>query len=239
MKKIKGSLIVPLIIVGLSLIFTNGCKKSDSSNDNGQPQGQTVTDIDGNVYPVVTIGTQTWMAANLRTTKYRDGTPITLVNDSVQWTELKTAAYCNVNNSEANTATYGRFYNWYAVTNSYNIAPAGWHVPADTDWTILSTYVGSGPGGKLKATGLTYWSSPNSGATNSTGFNGYGAGDRSTNGAFRYFGTYGCFWCTTQSDTANAVEHVLSTNSANLIRMAISKKLGINVRCVKDQAVQK
>jgi len=239
MKKRKSYLIFPLLIMGCFLIFSYSCKKSDSNSDTGPIVGQTVTDIDGNVYPVVTIGTQTWMAANLKTTKYRNGTPIPLVSDSLQWTTLSTPGYCNVKNSDANTAAFGRFYNWYAVNSSNNIAPVGWHVPADTEWTILSTYLGSGPGGKLKATGLTYWSSPNSGATNSTGFNGYGAGDRSKNAAFNYFGTYGCFWCITAVDSTNAWEHVLSTNSTNLIKMSITKGLGINVRCIKDQPAKK
>jgi len=233
MKKLNVMLICPLLIMGFALIFSNGCKK-DSNNTNPAP-GQTVTDIDGNVYPAVTIGTQTWMAANLKTTKYRNGTPIPKVSDSLQWTLLTTPGYCNYNNDPNTVSAYGLYYNWYAVTDSNNnIAPAGWHVPTDAEWTTLTNYLGTGAGGKLKSTGTNYWNSPNASATNSTGFNGMPGGDRSYDAIFHYLGTYGCFWCTTENSATDAWEHVLSCNSGNLLRMAYSKDLGLNIRCVKD-----
>lgn len=218
--------------MGLVLLFFYSCKKD--STDNTTVTGATVTDIDGNVYPVVTIGTQTWMAANLKTTRYRNGDTIPMVSDSLQWAALSTPGYCNYNNNAANAAIYGFYYNFYAVTASNNIAPVGWHVPTDAEWDTLTTYLGTGGGGKLKETGLTYWGSPNSGATNVTGFDGRGGGDRSYTGTFHYLGTYGCFWCTTESSATDAVEHVLSTNSANILRETYPKGLGLNLRCVKD-----
>ena len=232
MKKLKGILIYPCIVMGFVMIFSNGCKKS---GDSSTPSTSiTVTDIDGNVYPVVTIGTQTWMAANLKTTKYRNGKSIPPVSDSVQWSLLKTPGYCNPLNSSDMVNTYGRFYNWFAVTDTDNIAPAGWHVPTDAEWATLMNYLGSGGGGSLKATGTTYWNSPNAGATNSTGFNGLPAGDRSYTGTFHYMGTYGCWWCTTESSSTNAWEHVLSCNSSNVTRIEYSKGIGLSVRCIKD-----
>lgn len=221
-----------MILIMVFLLGLSGCKKSDSTTT--PSTGATVTDIDGNVYPTVTIGTQTWMAANLRTTKYRNGNPIPVVTDSAQWKGLTTDAYCNINNDANTVAVYGRLYNWNAVTSSSNIAPVGWHVPTDAEWTTLTTFLGSGAGGKLKSTGTTYWNSPNAGATNSTGFNGLPGGDRSNNGAFHYFGTYGCFWCTTEASVTDGWEYVLSCNSANVTRMQYSKGLGLSVRCVKD-----
>jgi uncharacterized protein (TIGR02145 family) len=232
MKKFKGNLIYPLIIMGFALICSYGCKKS--SNNNNPASGSTVTDIDGNVYPVVTIGTQTWMAENLKTTKYRNGTPIPNVSDSVQWAALTTDAYCNFNNDPNTVAVYGRYYNWYAVTDSNNIAPLGWHVPTDAEWTTLVTYLGSGGGGKLKSTGTTYWDSPNTSATNSTGFSGLPAGDRSYNGLFHYLGMYGCWWCTTEYSATDGLEYVVEYNSSGITRLAYSKGLGLSVRCVKD-----
>ncbi|MCX6246672.1 MAG: fibrobacter succinogenes major paralogous domain-containing protein [Bacteroidetes bacterium] len=232
MKK-KGKLIYLFLILGVSFIFSNSCKKSsDSGNNSGTVV--TVTDIDGNVYPTVIIGTQTWMAANLKTTRYRTGDSIPHVADSLQWVALTTAGYCNINNDPGTVNIYGRLYNWAAVTDSKNIAPAGWHVPTDAEWTTLLTYLGSGAGGKLKSTGTTYWNSPNAGATNATGFSGLPGGDRSSNGLFHYKGIYGCFWCTTEFSATDAWEHVLSYISSNVTRMSYSKGLGLSVRCVKD-----
>ena len=235
MKKIKGNLIYPIIIIGIVLIFITGCKKKDDSNNNPAPSGITVTDIDGNVYHAVTIGTQVWMAENLKTTKYRNGILIPVVTDSVQWATLTTPASCYFNNDLNMVNTYGRLYNWYAVTDTSNIiAPAGWHVPTEAEWTTLTTYLGTGAGGKLKSTGTTYWNSPNAGATNATGFNGLPGGDRSNTGLFHYLGVYGCFWCTTAYSPTDGLEYVLSTNSSNVISMNYSKGLGLSVRCVKD-----
>jgi uncharacterized protein (TIGR02145 family) len=232
MKKIKGILIYPFMLMGVLLLLLWSCKKSDSGTN--QVTGPTVTDIDGNVYPIVTIGTQVWMAENLKTTKYRNGNPIPLVSDSAEWSTLTTPAYCSYLNDLSNVTIYGRLYNWYAVTDNNNIAPVGWHVPADSEWTVLTTFLGTSPGGKLKATGTTYWISPNAGATNATGFSGLPGGDRSNSGLFHYLGTYGCFWCTTETSATNGWEHILSTNSGNVLRMDYPKGLGLSVRCVKD-----
>ena len=111
----------------------------------------TVTDIDGNVYRTVKIGTQVWMAEKLKTTRYRNGDPIPNVTDNPQWISLKTGALCWYKNDEANKATYGSLYNWFAVADSRNIAPVGWHVPSDEEWTTLTTCLGGEffAGGKL------------------------------------------------------------------------------------------
>ena len=130
-----------------------------------------VTDIDGNVYQTVTIGTQVWMVENLKTTRYIDGTAIPLDTNSSTWGGLTTPGYCWYNDSAIYGNTYGALYNWYAV-NTGKLAPAGWHVPTDSEWTVLTTYLGGETvaGGKLKDTGTTYWQSPNTGATNASGF---------------------------------------------------------------------
>ena len=234
MKKQQNFLLHSFVVMGLLSLLLWGCKKDNSATE--ESTAGTVTDIEGNVYHTVTIGTQTWMAENLKTTKYRTGKPITPVTDSLQWSTLSTEAYCMYRNDPSRVAVYGLLYNWFAVTDTNNIAPQGWHVPADSEWTTLTNYLGTGGGGKLKATGTTYWNSPNASASNSTGFNGLPGGDRSYTGEFHYLGTYGCFWCATESSAANAPEHVLSCNSGNILMFDLSKGLGLSVRCVKDKA---
>src|SRR5665647_3709784 len=146
--KIK-TMIYTVLLAGLLFPLLNNCKK-EATTDPDQTSG-TVTDIDGNVYHTVTIGTQVWMVENLKTTKYRNGDPIPNVTDNIAWGALTTGAYCNYNNDTNNSITYGRLYNWYAANNR-NIAPSGWHVPTVAEWTILITYVGgkSVGGDKLK-----------------------------------------------------------------------------------------
>lgn len=130
----------------------------------------TVTDSDGNVYRTVTIGTQVWMAANLKVTRYRNSDALPSVTDGFAWEALTTGAYRNFDNSPKSAAVYGRLYDWHAVNDSRNIAPERWHVATASDWMTLMSYVGSDPGGKLKDTGTVHWLSPNTGATNQTGF---------------------------------------------------------------------
>lgn len=174
-------------------------KEIQSSEDN-----INVTDIDGNIYHTVQIGTQIWMVENLKTTKFNDGTTIPLVTDNIAWSKLTTPAYCWNKNIENNKDTYGALYNWYAV-NTGKLCPKGWHVPTDNDWTILANYLGgetydnknieSKTGGKLKESGTIHWSSPNEGATNETGFTGLPGGSRAYyKGDFNEIGTMGDWW---------------------------------------------
>ncbi|MBI4645984.1 MAG: fibrobacter succinogenes major paralogous domain-containing protein [Bacteroidia bacterium] len=107
-----------------------------------QNQAQTVTDIDGNIYNTIIIGTQEWMQENLKVIHYRNGDAIPDVTGDTQWSNLSTGAYCNYNNNESNALIYGRLYNWYAVADSRNICPAGWHTPTDAEWTTLTDYLG-------------------------------------------------------------------------------------------------
>jgi uncharacterized protein (TIGR02145 family) len=231
--KTKMRILVSSLFLGLFLIAMYGCKK-DSSDTTPPTPVVTITDFDGNVYPTITIGTQVWMAANLKTTHYRNGTSIPQVSDSTEWSGLTTPASCYLDNNADKLITYGRLYNWLAVTDSNNIAPTGWHVPTDAEWSILETFLGTGPGGKMKTTGTSLWLGPNAGASNSSGFSGLPGGDRSYNGLYHYEGMYGCFWSTTESSAANAWEHVITYTSANVTRMEYSKNLGLSVRCVKD-----
>ena len=169
-----------------------------------EKENLTVTDIDGNIYNSVTIGNQVWMAENLKTTKYQNGEAIPNVTDDTEWSNLVTGAYSDYNNDPSNSDTYGRLYNWYAVDDSRNICPSGWHVPNYSEWTTLENYLGGYlvAGGKLKETGTTHWSSPNTGATNETGFTALPAGGRGSNpGDFIYLGERAVWWTSKDSVT--------------------------------------
>ena len=170
MKKNNKIWIYPILVMCFALIQTNSCKKADETRT-------SLTDIDGNDYKTVTIGTQVWMVENLKTTKYNDGTAIPNITDNTSWAALTTGAYCDNINTPSISTTYGRLYNWYAVDNNAgtkvasnggkNVCPTGWHVPSDAEWTTLTTYLGgeSVAGGKLKETGTTHWQSPNTGVS--------------------------------------------------------------------------
>ena len=190
------------------LILASNCKKDkdDDNNNPVTPSGVTVTDTDGNVYHTVIIGEQVWMSENLKTTKYRNGNPIPKVSDGTTWSNHSIGAYCNYNKYEDNSTTYGRLYNWYAVNDSRNIAPTGWHIPSDAEWTTLTTYLGGEcvAGGNLKETGITHWQSPNTGATNKTGFTALPGGYRHCNGDFFCMCRNASFWSSTEHNCNDA-----------------------------------
>jgi uncharacterized protein (TIGR02145 family) len=201
-----------------------------------ESQPGIVKDYDGNLYTTVTIGTQTWMAENLKTTSYRNGSAIPLVTDQVAWAGLATPGYCWYNNDEAtNKVTYGALYNWYTVNIGY-LCPAGWHVPTDDEWTTLTTYLGgeSAAGGKLKETGTAHWISPNTGATNETGFTALPDGSREANGSFDYIGNIGGWWSYAENSMANSWIRSMYSNGTNVSRGNVSLEVGFSVRCLRD-----
>jgi uncharacterized protein (TIGR02145 family) len=201
----------------------------------------TMTDQDGNVYKTITIGTQIWMAENLRTTIYRNGDPIDNIIDSKAWIALSTGAWCTYGNTVNSDmiASYGILYNWYAVTDSRNIAPEGWHVPTNAEWTILTTYLGgeSVAGGKMKEIGMAHWFSQNTGATNESGFTSLPGGDCSWyyNGTFLYQGSDGLYWSSTQVNASLAWSRELNNREFYCnYRNDSEKRNGYSVRLVKD-----
>ncbi|UCE19682.1 MAG: hypothetical protein JSV84_04880 [Gemmatimonadota bacterium] len=210
--------------------------------------GNTVTDIDGNVYQTVTIGTQVWMAENLKVTRFRNGATIPIITDSTDWSNLSTGAYCNYENNSNNATTYGRLYNWYAVNDSGNIAPGGWHVPSDDEWKQLEMYLGmsqeeadaaglrgTDEGGKLKETGTAHWEDPNTGATNESGFSALPGGSRHWDGKFAVMGSFAAFWCSTDSNSYQGWSRSLGYFNSMVFRGGSSdKRTGLSVRCVKD-----
>lgn len=197
----------------------------------------TMTDQDGNTYKTIKIGTQTWMAENLQTTKYRNGDPIPNVTDNDAWINLTTGAYCNYDNDAAIGKVYGHLYNWYAATDSRNIAPTGWHVPTDEEWTILTDYLGGefAAGYKLTENGTGYWATPVSGTTNESGFTALPAGWRSYIGTYFTIGYSGAWWSVTEYSTSHARGRSMYSG-LNISRSFYGdgKFLGFSVRCLKD-----
>ena len=199
-------------------------------------QAQTLQDIDGNVYKTVTIGKQIWMAENLKTTKFNDGTSIPLVRENSAWKDMNSPSFCWYNNdATTNKNNYGALYNWYTV-NTNKLCPSGWHVPSDAEWTTLRTYLGgdSVAGGKLKETGTTHWKSPNTGATNASGFTALPSGRRTNLGSFGDDGYYGNWWSATEVDSTNAWYYFLNFPSSIIYRGVYFKTDGLSVRCLKD-----
>lgn len=194
-----------------------------------------VTDINGNTYNVIKIGSQYWLDRNLNVTLYRNGDAIPNISDGNAWKYLTTGAYCNNNNDASNAAIYGRLYNGYAASDNRNIAPEGWHVPTDTEWTVLTTYLGgvSVAGGKLKETGTTHWLSPNIGATNESGFTALPGGYRDLYGDYYVNENYGYWWSSTMSST-DAWVRILLSNNINVVRNNSKIIYGFSVRCVRD-----
>jgi uncharacterized protein (TIGR02145 family) len=196
---------------------------------------EQVIDIDGNIYHVVTIGTQDWLVENLKVTKYRNGDPIPNVTDALAWELLSTGAYCNYDNLQSNGTTYGRLYNWYAVSDDRNIAPAGWHVPDDAEWNVLINHLGgiSIAGGKLKEAGLTHWKDPNHGATNISGFTALPAGLRNFGGGFEYI-IWGCGFWSTSFENDDATVQMLDYNTEDIFAGQNGFRYGRSVRCIRD-----
>ena len=199
----------------------------------------TITDVDGNVYHSVIIGTQTWMVENLKTTKYNDGTAIPFITDQSTWKNLSTGGYCNYGDVVANGEKYGHLYNWYAV-NTGKLAPNGWHVPTDTEWSKLENFLGGVAiaGGKMKST--TMWASPNTGATNESGFTALPGGFRYTILNMNTIGYFGFWWSSTEAELTTggcAWSRSLSCDNSICDRRynySASKREGYSIRCLKD-----
>jgi uncharacterized protein (TIGR02145 family) len=235
MKKLSF-LLSMLLLVSITLLILSSCSKKTDENNNPPPTPGTVTDIDGNVYHTITIGKQVWMVENLKTTKYNDGTSIPLITDGTVWANSTTPGYCWYNNDAATyKTTYGALYNWYAV-NTGKLCPTGWHVPTDAEWTTLTDYLGGEgvAGEKLKEAGTTHWQSPNTGATNETGFTALPGGFRSFSGAFNYFGDIGFWWSSTEYSTNDAWHRVMYYDISDVSRLNNSKSFGFSVRCLRD-----
>jgi len=195
-----------------------------------------ITDIDGNVYNSVTLGTQTWMEENLRVLHYRNGDPIQNVTDNTQWSNLTTGAYCWYSNDEIQYKNiYGALYNNYAVTDARNICPTYWRIPTQSDWNTLQSYLGGSTiaGGKLKEAGTTHWYAPNDAATDESKFSSLPGGDRVPSGPFEVIRQMAEFWTSTEANASLAYAYFLSFEAGGLYNNQFEKKYGLSVRCIK------
>lgn len=233
------------ILIVIMLLSLQGCEKEAEGIQYG-----FVSDIEGNEYRTVTIGTQEWMADNLRTTKYNDGTDISLVTNSFIWQTLETPGYAiyAIDDFEV----YGYLYNWYVV-NTCKVCPSGWHVPSDEEWSELIDYLvvnGYNSDGTQISNSVAkslaakdYWSeSDTDGApgnnlslNNSTGFSAVGGGYRDDFGRFQGFNAMGKFWSSTLSEyPTSAYYYNISYNTRNVLRHTLYITNGFSIRCVKD-----
>lgn len=200
----------------------------------GDGYSGNLIDIDGNGYRTVRIGDQEWMAENLRVTHYRNGEIIPNVIDEITWASLSTGAYCYYNNDTIlNKTIFGALYNWFAVNDSRNLCPIGWHIPSNAEFSTMITYLGGSTiaGGKMRT--ATYWNSPNAGATNSSGFSFVPGGYQG--GGFYNLGMTGCCWSSTASSpTDTGYIFTAWVNAACGLGLSNYMTTGLSVRCIRD-----
>jgi len=265
----KRALVYQVLIVTLFIIITSNCKKDDESPIN-QTNGKTtavfnsdltygkMTDQDGNIYKTITIGNQTWMAENLRATHYRNGEPIPEIKDNFMWTTTSSGAYCDFNNTDnlVLIATFGRLYNWHAISDSRCIAPSGWHVPTDDEWSTLISYLGKEDtvGKNLKEASGDLWGNPNIISNsdsdwwflyvndNKSGFTATPGGMRIGHespyyavGTFLFIGYDGNFWSSSEDGNGEALYRMMYFDDNGVYRYSSSKNNGYSIRCVKDK----
>ena len=199
------------------------------------PEENKITDIEGNQYDVIKIGNQIWMKENLKVSKYRNGedVPTGLDDNALYYT--KKGAYAIHLNNNANNSIYGKEYNWFAVSDSRGLCPSGWHIPSDSEWTTLTNYLGgeSVAGGKMKSTGTTLWSSPNTEATNESSFSVLPGGCRDGI-MFTDGGEMAYFWSDTESGKSHAWIRELFYFDGGVERSGDVKSVGASVRCLRD-----
>lgn len=224
-----------------AFIFLMGCKKEETAPDCPNPvvtpvvnDPTTVTDIDGNVYRVVKYCGKLWTVENLKTTRYNDGTVIPTGFSNASWSALTTGAYAIYNDVAVNDAAYGKLYNWFAV-NTGKLAPAGWHVATEADWSELIQCQGgfNVAGGKLKSTS-SLWNSPNTGADNSSGFGALPGGFRSTTGGYSTMGNTGYWWASSERNATQGEYTSMDNSFASTFSNGATKQFGYSVRCVRN-----
>lgn len=254
MKNLHYILLISSIIT-TAFVAINSCHKEDKNDPPPTLITGTVTDMEGNIYKTVVIGSQVWMAENMRATRYRNGDSIPNVTDGEQWINLTSGAYCDYDTNPSLGLVYGKLYNWYAVQDERNLAPQGWHVASDADWIVFGKYIGCGDffcGLKIKETGYGHWisSAISRPATNETGFTALPGGIRLDNsgvphkGAFNGIGLFAYWWTFTEATSENAWArhldfaggflHEGDSSSCENNHYCYDKNFGLSVRCVQD-----
>lgn len=206
----------------------------------------TMTDQDGNLYKTVVIGTQEWMAENLRTTRYRDGSLIQNYPSNNDWDGTSvsaTGAWVYYNNNSSFDCPYGKLYNYYATIDSDGLCPFGWHIPTDAEWSTLINYLDSNAnggainnvaGGKMKSAGTFFWSGTNTSGSNISGFSALPGGYRTVLGSYNSIGLFGYYWSNSANTSTTAFNRVMGNSTANVTRASASRMEGHSVRCLRD-----
>ena len=227
-RKNTGYAILMLLMNAITL-FTVPLHASDDS----------MRDIDGNDYQTITAGKQTWTAENLNVSRYRNGDPVRHAATREEWLDAAAkgeGAWCYFSNDPANGKNFGRLYNWYAVSDPRGLAPKGWHVPTDREWSALTAFLGGEAvaGGKMKAAGGSRWRTPNEAATNSSGFSALPGGLRGIDGVFAFGAQSAYFWTSAEHSPMLGWYRVLNYHVATVVRSGEEKIDGMSVRCVRD-----
>jgi uncharacterized protein (TIGR02145 family) len=212
--------------------------KNEVINSPGAPNVEYFVDgRDNQQYKSIKIGNQVWMAENLKTTKLIDGSPIPLVPEKNSWSSVKTFACCWYNNDEPTySSVYGVLYNWHTVATG-KLCPKEWHIPSDSEWSTLITYLGGLDlsGGKLKEAGISHWSNPNANATNEFSFSALPGGTRFKNGSFDFVGFLGSWWSSTEQSPDFAFYRGVYYNYGVVHKNYENKNAGLSVRCIRDE----
>lgn len=218
--------ITTLLVISIFIMFFSLNKNQSFSQ---------VIDFDSNKYKTVIIGTQEWMAENLSVEHYRNGDVIPHVQDSADWVNLTTGAWCYYVKKSENIKTYGKLYNWYAVNDSRGLAPEGWHIPNNIEWSILIEFLGGNKVAGKKLKSKNGWYDEGNG-TNNSGFSAFPGGYRSNHGVFQLLGKYGYFWSSSEDEENEdlAWNRFLSYDYSDVYRYYNSKKDGVSVRCVRN-----
>ena len=195
-----------------------------------QQSGSSVIDVDGNQYKSVVLGTQEWLTDNLKVTKFRNGQAIPHIQDSIVWNAWNSAAYVYYKND----TKHGVLYNWSVVNDNRGVCPTGWHVPSTAEWDTLAKFLGGEAiaGGKMKA--RLHWETPNTSATNASGFHALPKGMYGVNGSFNNIGRNAYWWSSTENDTLSAWGREVGFNESALFAGHGDKRDGLSIRCIKD-----
>lgn len=199
-------------------------------NSNAQSTGNGVTDIDGNTYKSILLGKQEWMMDNLKVTKFKNGQPIPHIQDSIVWNAWKSGAYVFYKND----TKHGILYNWMVVNDARGVCPTGWHIPAGFEWDTLAKFLGGDEvaGGKMKA--KLHWETPNTSATNESGFHALPKGMYGVNGSFNNIGKNAYWWSSTEHGVSSAWGREIGFNESGLFAGHGDKRDGLSIRCIKD-----
>jgi uncharacterized protein (TIGR02145 family) len=233
------------ILFGLMFICLYSCEEKTETPDpdpnhlNKDLVYGEIMDLEGNTYKTIQIGATIWMAENLRSTRFCNGDAINGMPELTTWLEnkeKKLPAWVYVNNNPALDEPYGKLYNWYAVEDDRGLCPCDWEIPTEEEWNNVQSHLGDDSGGKMKTAGFFYWQSPNTGATNESGYSGLPGGLRTALGSFENFGTGGVWWTNNEFelDVFSAKVMALTYNSSDIGIGFAEKPTGLSVRCIKS-----